>query len=132
LTYSMTKTYLEDLNFLISTQKQFRFNKRQDKLFIDIDWSSLSVGDYLVIDCYRLLDPTQNTQVYNDSFLKKYLTALIRKQWGMNMMKFTGVKLPGGVELNGRQMYDDAMRDLEEIKEMMSSTYELPPLDMIG
>jgi len=128
----MTKTYLEDLNFLISTQKQFRFNKRQDKLFIDIDWSSLSVGDYLVIDCYRLLDPTQNTQVYNDSFLKKYLTALIRKQWGMNMMKFTGVKLPGGVELNGRQMYDDAMRDLEEIKEMMSSTYELPPLDMIG
>ena len=115
LTYTMTKRYLEDLDFAISTMKQFRFNKRQDKLFIDIDWGSLSVDDYIVIECYRVLDPTQNTQVYNDSFLKKYVTALIKKQWGMNMMKFTGVKLPGGVELNGRQMYDDAMKDLDDI-----------------
>lgn len=132
LQYSMVKTYLEDLDFLISTQKQFRFNKRQDKLFIDIDWSTLKVGEYLVIDCHRVLDPATNTQVFNDSFLKKYLTALIKKQWGQNMIKFQGVKLPGGVELNGRQMYDDALKELDDIKEMMSNTYELPPLDLIG
>ena len=93
---------------------------------------SLSVDDYLVIDCYSTLDPNDYSRVWNDSFLKPYLTALIKRQWGMNMMKFTGVKLPGGVELNGRQMYDDAQKDLEGIMEKMSNTYELPPLDMIG
>jgi hypothetical protein len=85
-----------------------------------------------VLDCWRLLDPNDFTRVYNDSFLKKYLTALIKRQWGQNLMKFQGVKLPGGVELNGRQMYDDAQKDLEIIMEKMSNTYELPPLDMIG
>jgi len=70
--------------------------------------------------------------VWNDSFLKPYLTALIKRQWGQNLIKFQGVKLPGGVELNGRQIYDDAQRELDILMERMSSTYELPPLDMIG
>ena len=99
---------------------------------MDIDWSSVSVGQYLIIDCYRLLDPSEYSRVWNDSFLKPYLTALIKRQWGQNMMKFTGVKLPGGVELNGRQMYDDAQKEIDAIMEKMSNTYELPPLDMIG
>jgi hypothetical protein len=132
LTYAMLKTYLEDIDFLLTTQKQIRFNQRMDRLYLDIDWSSVSVGDYLVIDCYRALDPNDFARVWNDSFLKPYLTALIKRQWGQNMMKFTGVKLPGGVELNGRQMYEDGQRDLDAIMEKMSNTYELPPLDMIG
>ena len=132
LSYAMVKTYLEDMDFLLTTQKQIRFNKRQDRLYLDIDWGSLNVNDYLVIDCYSTLDPNDYARVWNDSFIKPYLTALIKRQWGMNMMKFTGVKLPGGVELNGRQMYDDAQKDLEAIMEKMSNTYELPPLDMIG
>ena len=86
----------------------------------------------LVLECYRALDPTSFTKVYNDSFLKKYLTALIKKQWGQNLIKFQGVRLPGGIELNGRQIYDDALRDLEEIKEKMTTEYELPPMDLIG
>jgi hypothetical protein len=132
LTYSMTKTYLEDINFLLTTQKQIRFNQRQDRLYMDIDWSSVNVGDFIIMDCYRAMNPNDYGRVWNDSFLKKYLTALIKKQWGQNLMKFQGVKLPGGVELNGRQIYDDADKDLEIIREMMSNTYELPPLDMIG
>jgi hypothetical protein len=132
LTYAMLKTYLEDINFLLTTQKQIRFNQRMDRLYLDIDWSSVSPGDYLVIDCYRALDPNDYARVWNDSFLKPYLTALIKRQWGQNMMKFTGVKLPGGVELNGRQMYEDGQRDIDTIMEKMSNTYELPPLDMIG
>jgi hypothetical protein len=132
LTYSMVKTYLEDMDFLLTTQKQIRFNKRQDRLYLDIDWGTLGVDDYLIIDCYTTLDPNDYSRVWNDSFIKPYLTALIKRQWGQNMMKFTGVKLPGGVELNGRQMYDDAQKDLEMIMEKMSNTYELPPLDMIG
>ena len=132
LTYAMTKTYLEDIDFLLTTEKQIRFNQRQDRLYLDLDWGSVSVDDYLVIDCTRLLDPNDFTRVYNDSFLKKYLTALIKRQWGQNLIKFQGVKLPGGIELNGRQIYDDAEKDLEIIREQMSNTYELPPLDMIG
>ena len=132
LTYAMLKTYLEDINFLLTTEKQIRFNQRMDRLYLDIDWDSMSVGDWLVIDCFRLLNPNDYPRVWNDSFLKPYATALIKKQWGQNLLKFQGVKLPGGTELNGRQIYDDAEKDLERIKENMSNTYELPPLDMIG
>lgn len=132
LTYAMTKTYLEDLNFLLTTEKQIRFNQRMDRLYIDIDWSAVKEGEYLIIDCYRLLDPNEYTKVWNDSFLKRYLTALVKRQWGQNLIKFTGVKLPGGVELNGRMIYEDAQREIDYILEEMSSTYELPPLDMIG
>ena len=132
LTYAMTKRYLEDIDFSLTTQKQIRFNQRQDRLYLDIDWASLSVGDYLVIDCYRLLDPNDFSRVWNDSFLKMYVTALIKRQWGQNLIKFQGVKLPGGIELNGRQLFDDAEKELERIREKMSNTYELPPLDMIG
>ena len=132
LTYAMTKTYLSDIDFLLTTQKQFRFNQRQDRLYLDIDWGSISAGDYLIIDCYRAMDPNDYTRVWNDHFLKKYTTALLKRQWGQNLLKFNGVKLPGGIEMNGRQIYDDAEKDLEIIREQMSSTYELPPLDMIG
>ena len=132
LTYAMTKTYLEDMDFLLNTQKQIRFNQRQNRLYLDVDWGDVTKDDYLIIDCYRLLNPNDYTRVWNDSFLKRYVTQLIKRQWGQNLMKFQGVKLPGGVELNGRQIYDDAQKELDAIREVMSNTYELPPLDMIG
>ena len=109
LTYAMVKTYLED-----------------------IDWSSLIPGQFLIIDCYRMLDPNDYSKVWNDSFIKPYLTSLVKRQWGQNLIKFQGMKLPGGVELNGRQIYDDAQKEIDEITSKMFSTYELPPLDMIG
>ena len=132
LTYAMTKRYLEDLDFILNNDKQIRFNQRQNRLYLDIDFGDVAVDDYLIIDCYRLIDPNDFTRVYNDAFLKKYATALMKRQWGQNLIKFQGVKLPGGIELNGRQIYDDAQKDLEMIKEQMSNTYELPPLDFIG
>ena len=132
LTYSMGMSYLETINFLTNTHKQIRFNQRQDRLYLDVDWENLKSGDFIILDCWRTVDPDDYSRVYNDSFLKPYLTALIKKQWGQNLIKFNGVKLPGGVELNGRQIYDDAEKELEKIMEKMSNTYELPPLDMIG
>jgi hypothetical protein len=132
LSYAMVKTYLEDLDFLLNTQKQIRFNKRQDRLYLDIDWSSVTPDDYIIIDCYAVLDPNDYSRVWNDSFIKPYLTSLIKRQWGQNLIKFQGVKLPGGVELNGRQIYEDAQREIDVLMEKMSNTYELPPLDMIG
>ena len=132
LTYAMTKRYLEDMDFALNTEKQIRFNQRQDRLYLDVDWSDVTKDDYLIIDCYRLLDPNDFSRVWNDSFLKRYVTQLIKRQWGQNLLKFQGVKLPGGIELNGRQIYDDAQKELDVIREIMSNTYELPPLDMIG
>ena len=132
LSYSMTKSYLEDIDMMLTTDKQIRYNKRQDRLYLDIDWGSENADTFIILDCYRALDPATFTGVYNDTFLKKYLTALIKRQWGQNLIKFTGVKLPGGIELNGRQIYDDAERDLELIESKMSLEYEVPPLDLIG
>jgi len=128
----MVKTYLEDIDFLLSTDKQIRFNKRQNRLYLDIDWNSKSKDTFIVIDCYRILNPNDFTKVYNDSFLKKYLTSLMKRQWGQNLIKFRGVKLPGGIELNGREMYDDAEKELESIRQRMAMDYELPPYDFIG
>ena len=130
--YSMTKTYLEDIDFLLTPEKQVRFNKRQNRLYLDMDYTALQADDFIVIDCQRILDPNTFTSVYNDSFLKLYLTALIKRQWGQNLMKFRGVKLAGGIELNGREIYEDGERDLENIRQRMQLEYETPPLDFIG
>ena len=132
LNYTMVKEYLETIQWLLNPSKKIRYSKRQNRLYIDMNWSDINVNTYIVIECYRILDPADFSKIYNDSFLKLYLTSLIKKQWGQNMIKFQGVKLPGGIELNGRQLYDDAVNELADIKTRMSSEYELPPLDMIG
>jgi len=132
LQFAMVKTYLEDIDFLLTTEKQIRFNQRQDRLYLDIDFAQMSDDTFIVIDGYRLLDPTDAPKVYNDFWLKKYATSLIKKQWGMNLIKFQGVMLPGGVQLNGRQIYEDAIRELEELENTLKTEYELPPLDFIG
>ena len=132
LQYSMTKSYLEDIDFLLTPDKQIRFNKRQDRLYLDIDWGSQPAGEYIILECYRALDPDTFTQVYNDSFMKLYLTALIKRQWGRNLSKFRGVKLPGGIELNGGEILQQAESELADIRGRMMSEFELPPLDFIG
>jgi len=132
LQYAMVKSYLEDIDFLLTTDKQIRFNKRQNRMYLDIDWGAQTAGNFLVIDCYRILDPNDFSKVYNDSFLKQYLTSSIKKQWGQNLIKFRGVKLPGGIELNGREFYEDAQKELDDLKQRMALEYELPPYDFIG
>ena len=132
LQYSMVQTKLEDITFLLNPDVRYRFNIRQDRLYIDVDWAQINKDDYFVIDCFRILDPDDFTKVYNDQFLKRYFTALCKKQWGMNLIKFQGVQLPGGIQLNGRQIYDDGVREIDEIRAKMATDYEMPPLDMIG
>ena len=132
MNYAMTKTYLEDLSRIITPDTQIRFNKKQHNLYMDIDWNQISADTFIILDCYRLVDPGTATDVYNDWWLKRYLTALIKKQWGQNLIKFQGVMLPGGIQLNGRQIYDDAVKEIEEIEYSLKTEYELPPLDLIG
>ena len=124
--------FQEDLDFLLNPHAQIRFNKLNHKLYLDIDWSEVGQNEYVIIDCYRIVDPSDAPRLYNDWWLKKYLTALIKKQWGQNMIKFNGVLLPGGVQLNGRQIYDDGVAEIEKLEQQLKDEYELPPLDLIG
>jgi len=132
LNYAMTKTYLEDISRIITSDVQLRFNKKQHRLYLDIDWKLVGDNTYIILDCYRIVDPANFTAVYNDSWLKKYLTATIKKQWGENITKFNGVQLPGGITLNGEKIYMEAVRELEEIEKQLKDEYELPPMGLIG
>ena len=132
LQYTQIKRYLEDIDFILHPDKQIRFNRRNNRLYLDIDKGSMQIGDYLLIRCYRVLDPNDFPKVYNDRWVKRYFTAKLKKQWGQNLIKFQGVKLPGGVELNGRQIYEDGVAEIQALEDKMTSEYELPPLDLIG
>ena len=134
LSYFMTKTYLETLDMVLNNGAfiPYRFNRRADRLYIDTDRLMLDEGSYLIIDCHRLLDPQTYTEVYNDPFLKKYTTALIKRQWGQNLIKFKGAQLPGGITMNGRELYDDGNNEVIKIEDQITTTYELPPNWEIG
>jgi hypothetical protein len=107
--------------------RQIRFNRLTDKLYIDMDWdTAVEIGDAVVVMVMKKIDGSTYTEMYNDIFLKKYTTSLFKKQWGQNLMKYDGVQLPGGVTLNGRQMYDDGAAELEKLEEELSLKYELP------
>ena len=98
-----------------------------------MDWENdLQVGEYLVIEAYRKLDPTEYTDIFNDIYLKRYVTALFKKQWGANLSKFNGVTMLGGVQLNGQQIYTEALADIEKLEQEIRSTYELNPAIMMG
>lgn len=133
LTYEMVNRRLEDIYFLLEGQKQLRFNMRGNRLYLDIDLQEdLHDGDYLVFDCYRAVDPQDFSNVYNDMWVKRYLTALIRRQWGANLIKFQGAQLPGGITMNGEFIYNEGKEAVEKLEQEMISMYEIPPLDMIG
>ena len=132
LNYAMVKTYLEDISRIINPDVQLRFNKKNHRLYIDIDWQQMSDGQFLIIDCYRIVNPADAPAVYNDWWLKTYLTSLIKKQWGQNLTKYNNVQLPGGITLNGDKIYQDGQNEIEKIEYQLKNEYELPPLDMIA
>ena len=134
LNYYMVKQWMETMDMVLNNGAfvQFRFNMRQDKLYLDVGQDMLNEDVHLIVECHRALDPDTYTQVYSDVFLKKYTTALIKRQWGQNLIKFNGIQLPGGVAINGREIFEDAQKEIADIEEMSTTTYELPPFDMIG
>jgi hypothetical protein len=101
-------------------------------LYLDIDKDFLQEGQNLLIEAHRMIDPTDATEMYNDFFVKKYATSLLKKQWGQNLIKYNNVQLPGGVTLNGRELYTDALAEIEKIEGEVLSKYAIPPMDMIG
>ena len=131
--YVFTQQHLTTINNLFNTMPRFRFNRHTDRLYLDIRWGSdVKIDDFIVAECYTITDPSSFSDIYGDMFLKKYVTSLFKKQWGQNLIKFEGLQLPGGVTLNGRQLYDDATQEIERIEEEVQLKYQLPDDFMIG
>ena len=134
LYYEMVQQYMSLLDMKLNGQSEFsRFNRHMNELHLDIDWESdVKAGDYVIVECMRIVDPSTYTDVYNDMFLKQYATALIKQQWGANLIKFEGMQMPGGVTINARQIFEDANLELEKIREQMQLNYEMPPDFYVG
>ena len=133
INYDVVLRHLDFLDHVLVGEKPLRFNQHDNRLYIDMDWTNdLETDEYLVIEAYRKLDPTAYTDVWNDIYLKRYTTALFKKQWGANLSKFNGVAMVGGVTLNGQQIYSEALQDIEKLENEIRTTFELNPAMMIG
>jgi hypothetical protein len=122
--------HLSTLDLLLNGKPIYRFNRLQNKLFLDLDWknnSKVQVGDFIVVECYRALDPIEFTKVWNEIWLKHYVTALFKKQWAVNIKKFSGLQLPGGVTLDGDKLYDEAMTEIKDLEDEIQN--KSAPLD---
>ena len=132
--YQMTQSHLQLLNDIFVGKKPIRYNRHQNRLFLDLDWANedVKIDEFIVAEVYAIIDPDSFTDVYNDIFVKKYVTALFKRQWGANLIKYDGVQLPGGATLNGRQLFDDAQNELKEIQDEVQLRFELPIDFMVG
>jgi hypothetical protein len=130
--YYMMFQHIQLMEQLLVGQQPIRYNRHTDKLFIDMDWEKVNVGNFLIVEAYQILDPDTYTDAWSDRWLSRYATALIKKQWGSNLTKFSGLQLPGGVQFNGDKIYNDAVNEIEAMEKDMSTSYSLPAFDMIG
>ena len=131
--YDMTLRHLDMLDHILVGERPLRFNQHKNRLYIDMDWKNdIDAGDFIIIECYRKLDGSTFTDVFDDIFLKKYLIQLIKRQWGQNLSKFQGVAMLGGVQMNGEQIYTQAQDEINKLEEQIQLSYELPPNYMMG
>lgn len=132
--YEQMQQYLSLLDMKLNGHPQVEFSRRQNRLYIHGDFADkdIKAGDYIIAEVYQIVDPDTHTSVYDDMWLKEYSTALIKQQWGANLIKFEGMQLPGGVSLNGRQLFDDAMQDIEKLRDRIRLEHELPPNFFVG
>jgi len=132
LYYEQVQQHINLLDHVLVGRQPIRFNQHMNRLYLDMDLSSINAGEYIIIECYRKMDPTTFSDVYDDMWLKKYATALTKYQWGENLSKFSGIQLPGGVELDGSQMKQEAQEEILRLEEEARLNHDMLPLDMIG
>lgn len=133
--FAMAQMYRSTLDMVFDNgnDQKIRFNRHLNRLYIDGGLGEeFNLGDWMIIEGYSAINPNTYPDIYNDMFLKRYLTALIKKNWGTNMKKFTGMQLPGGIEINGQTIYDEAVEEIKTIEETMQKRYEFPPMMAIG
>jgi hypothetical protein len=132
--YEQMQQYLSLLDMKLNGTPQVQYSRRENRLYIfgDFNDDDIKAGDYIVAEVYQIISEDNQSSIWNDRWLKDYTTALIKQQWGQNLIKFEGMTLPGGVQLNGRQLYDDATADLERLREVIRLEHELPPDFFVG
>ena len=131
--YQMTMEHLDFLSHILVGEKPIRFNQHQNRLYIDMDWENkVDVDNFLIIDCYRKIDPSSFTDIFDDIYLKRYVTSLIKRQWGANLSKFSGVAMLGGVTMNGEQIYTQAIEEIQRLEEQIQLSFETLIDYMIG
>lgn len=131
--YAMTQQHIRTLDLLFSGETPIRFNRHTDRLYIDWDWNTkVDVDEWIIIEGFIIVDPDVYTDVYNDRLLKKLLTAYLKRQWGTNMKKFEGMQLPGGIKMNGQQIYNEAIQEIAEIEDLIRKSHEEPPMWILG
>ena len=126
--YEMTMRHLDFLDHILVGEKPMRFNQLSNRLYLDLDWGTdITAGEYLIFEVYRKVDPDTYTDLYDDIYLKRYLTALIKRQWGQNLSKFSGTAMLGGVTLNGPELFSSAIDEQQRLEEEIRLNYEEPP-----
>lgn len=130
--YFMVMQHLALIQDIIVGKQPIRYNRHTNKLYADMDWNSVNVGDYLLIEAYEVINPDVYTDAWGDRWLQEYASAKIKYQWGTNLTKFTGLTLPGNVQFNGEKILDDAKAQIDKLEQEMISSYSLPVVDMIG
>ena len=131
--YQMTMEHLDFLSHILVGEKPIRFNQHQNRLYIDMDFANdITVGEFIIIECYRKIDPATYTDIFDDIYLKRYASALIKRQWGANLSKFAGVAMLGGVTMNGDTIYSQAQEEIEKLEELISVTNSPPMMFGMG
>lgn len=130
--YYMVMEHLALIQELLVGKQPIRYNRHKDRLYVDMDWNNIAIGEYLLVEAYEIVDPDVWTDAWGDNWLQRYCTELIKKQWGSNLTKFTGMQLPGGVQFNGEKIYDDAVAEIAKLEENLIGSYSLPVMDMVG
>lgn len=130
--YYMAMQHIQFLEQMLVGKQPMRYNRHNNKVYIDMDWSIINAGDYIIVEAYEVLDPEVYTKAWNDRWLLRYASCLIKQQWGNNLKKFNGMKMPGGLTFNGQVIYEEATQERAELEKEMIHSYSLPVTDMIG
>lgn len=130
--YYMARQHLNVMEEILVGKQPIRYNRHRNQLWLDMDWSKVNIGQYIVVEAYQIVDPATFTEVWKDRWLLRYATALIKKQWGTNMKKFIGMKLPGDIQFNGQQLYEEAVEEIAQMEQEMITSFSLPVTDLVG
>lgn len=130
--YALTMQHIRTLDLLFSGEQPIRFNRHTNKMYLDWNWKMANVGEWMIVEGWIIIDPEQYNDVYNDRMLKKLATAYIKRQWGNNMKKFAGMQLPGGITMNGQQIFNEADQEAKDLEQLIRDTFEEPPQFLVG
>jgi hypothetical protein len=131
--YVIARQHLEMLDMIVTGEIPFNFNKKTNRIYVNMDWAGrVNEDQYIVFQAYRITDPDTYSKVFNDTWLKSYTTALIKRQWGSNLTKYANYTLPGGLTVNGEKIYADAVEEVAKLEEELRDVYEAPPSLIVG